>query len=64
MRKRKWAIVAYTVGQRPGRDYIQSSIGQPYNELRKIARSMCSNGEGFRYAVVEWDTKWREEFEK
>jgi hypothetical protein len=62
--KRKWAIVGYHVGQRPGRDYIQSSIGYPYAKLKTIAKRMNSNGEGQRYAVVRYyETSYAEELE-
>lgn len=53
-RKLKWAIVSYRVGQRPGRDYILSSIGVPYRELKRIASQMSRNGEGQRYAVCRY----------
>jgi hypothetical protein len=51
--KKRWAIAAYRVGQMVGHDYINSSIGLPYRELKAIARKMNRNGEGQRYAVVE-----------
>jgi hypothetical protein len=54
VRRRRWAIAAYPVGGRPGRDYIASSVGRPYQELRRLARRLCRNGEGWRYAVVEY----------
>jgi hypothetical protein len=51
---KKWAIVSYRVGQQPGRDYIQSSIGVSYRELKTIAGRMNRNGEGQRYMVREY----------
>lgn len=54
MTKRTWAISGYHYSQKPTQGgIIASSIGMPLRELQKIARSMCYNGEGQRYAVVE-----------
>jgi hypothetical protein len=51
---KKWVIVSYRVGQQPGRDYIESSIGVSYCELKTIASRMNRNGEGQRYMVREY----------
>jgi hypothetical protein len=53
MAHRIWAIKSWTVGFPNSGGIIESSRGRPYNELRKIARRMCFNGDGQRYAVVE-----------
>lgn len=50
---KQWGIISHHVSERPGNNFIQSSIGKPYHELKKIARQMNSNPEGQRYKVKE-----------
>lgn len=53
--KRIWCIVSYQAGQLAEQGFpIESSIGKPYRELLSIARRMNRNGEGSRYAALEF----------
>jgi hypothetical protein len=50
---KSWVIYSYTAGFPNAGGFIETSIGRPYAELRKIAKQMNHNGDGQRYVVRE-----------